>query len=85
MSARTSTLFLCVVFVAICGILSGCGHKYEDQETGITIRELGSDLDNRWALKGVVVESVQSGKPADERISAGELISYIVDERRVAN
>jgi len=85
MANRTLALFFCVAFVAICGFLSGCGHKYEDQETGITIRELGSDLDNRWAFKGVVVESVKPGKPADGVINAGELISYIVDERRVTN
>jgi S1-C subfamily serine protease len=65
------------------GLLSGCGHKYEDQETGIVIRELGSDLDNHWAFKGVVVESVRPGSPAEGLISAGELVSYIVDERQV--
>jgi len=83
MADKTSALFLCVFFAAVIGFLSGCGHKYEDQETGVTIRELGSDLDNRWAFKGVVVESVEPGKPADGRIRAGELISYIVDERQV--
>lgn len=79
---RISKLFLCLVLVTTFGFLSGCGHKYEDRETGITIRELGSDLDNRWSFKGVVVESVESGSPAGG-IGVGELISYIVDERRV--
>jgi len=82
---KTSILLLCVVFAFAFGFLSGCGHKYEDETTGITIRELGSDLDNRWAFKGVVVESVEPGSPADGRISAGELISYIVDERKVTD
>ena len=84
MANRTLTLLLCLVFVAMLGFLSGCGHKYEDRENGITIRELGSDLDNHWAFKGVVVESVKSESPAGN-IGAGELISYIVDERRVTN
>jgi S1-C subfamily serine protease len=85
MADRTSMLFLCAAFVFAFGFLSGCGHKYEDQETGITIRELGSDLDNRWAFKGVVVESVEPGKPAHGSIGVGELISYIVDEREVTD
>ena len=65
-------------------LLSGCGHKYEDPKTGLTVRELGSDLDNHWALKGVVVESVGDG-PAKGYIAAGELISYIVDERVISD
>jgi len=77
--------FLCLAFLVALGFLSGCGHKYEDQVTGITIRELGSDLDNRWAVKGVVVESVKSGSNAEGLIKPGELISYIVDERRVTD
>jgi hypothetical protein len=71
-------------FAAAASLLSGCGHNYEDPETGLTVRELGSDLDNRWAFKGVVVESVGNG-PAKGLIAAGELISYIVDERTIAS
>jgi len=74
------------VFLSLIFILSGCGKEYyEDRETGIGIRELGSDLNNRWALKGVIVESVRPGSPADKLIHAGELISYIVDERHVSD
>lgn len=76
--------FLCLLLLVSIIFLSGCGRKeYEDQKIGITIRELGSDLDNRWAFKGVVVESVTPGSKADGVIKAGELISYIVDERQV--
>ena len=83
---RISTLFLCLAFVATFVFFSGCGHnKYDDEKTGITIRELGSDLDNRWAFRGVVVESVKPGSPADKVMNVGELISYIVDERKVTN
>ena len=85
MARRTWAIFLCLALFATLGFLSGCGHKYEDQKTGITVRELGSDLDNRWAFKGVVVEAVKPGLPAAGLISAGELISYIVDERRVTD
>jgi membrane-associated protease RseP (regulator of RpoE activity) len=77
--------FLCLAFFVASILFSGCGHKYEDQITGITIRELGSDLDNRWAVKGVVVEAVESGSTAEGFIKPGELISYIVDERLVTD
>lgn len=82
---RIPALFSCLIIIVAIGFLSGCGHEYyEDQETGITVKELGSDLDNRWALRGVVVDSVKSGGTAEKAsIKAGELISYIVDERRV--
>jgi len=83
MAVRTSTFLLCLTFLAILAVLTGCGHKYEDEQTGITIRELGSDLDNRWSFRGVVVDSVKPGSRADGLISTGELISHIVDERQV--
>ncbi len=83
---RISALFSCLIIIVAIGFLSGCSREYEDPETGITVKELGSDLDNRWALSGVVVDSVKPGLPADKAsIKAGELISYIVDERRVKN
>lgn len=85
MVTRVSTLLLCLFFTAAVGLFSGCGHKYEDQKTGLTVRDLGSDLDNHWAFKGVVVEAVRSGSPADGLIVAGELISYVVDERSVTS
>jgi len=85
MATRVSTLLLCLFFTAAVGLFSGCGHKYEDQKTGLTVRDLGSDLDNHWAFKGVVVEAVRSGSPADGLIVAGELISYVVDERSVTS
>jgi HEAT repeat protein/S1-C subfamily serine protease len=86
MADRTSMMFVCVVSVVAFGFLCGCGHKYEDQKTGITIRDLGSDLDNHWAFKGVVVESVEPNSPAGKAlIKPGELISYIVDERQVTD
>lgn len=84
MAARTSTLFLCLCFAVAVSLLSGCGHEYEDPKTGLTIRELGSDLDNHWAFKGVVVESVGDGR-ARGHIAEGELISYIVDERAITS
>ncbi len=84
-SSRMWIAFSCLAFLVALGFLSGCGHRYEDEMTGITIRELGSDLDNRWALKGVVVESVKPGSTAEGLIEPGELISYIVDERRVTD
>lgn len=84
MSARTLTLFLCLFLIAAFSLLSGCGSEsYYDPKTGLTVRELGSDLDNRWAFKGVVV--VESTSPAAGLIDPGELIAYIVDERRVTN
>ena len=78
-------LFLYLFLVAAFSLLSGCSHEYEDPKTGLTVRELGSDLNNRWAFKGVVVESVKSGSPAYGLIDEGELISYVVDERSVTS
>lgn len=84
MSARTLTLFLCLFLIAAFSLLSGCGSEsYHDPKTGLTVRKLGSDLDNRWAFKGVVV--VESTSPAAGLIDPGELIAYIVDERRVTS
>ena len=81
---RIPALLSCLIIIVAIGFLSGCGNEYDDQETGIIVKELGSDLDNRWGFKGVVVDSVKSGGVADKAsIKAGELISYIVDERRV--
>jgi len=81
---RIPTLFLCMIVMVAAGFLAGCGHEYDDQETGIVVKELGSDLKNRWSFNGVVVESVKPGLPADKAsIETGELISYIVDERQV--
>jgi len=74
------------VLILSLAIFTGCGKEYyDDQKVGITIRELGSDLDQRWALNGVIVETVKPGSPADKLIRAGELISYIIDERQVTN
>ena len=81
---RIPTLFSCLIIIVTIGFISGCVHEYEDTKTGITVKELGSDLDNHWAFKGVVVESVKPGSPADKSgMRTGELISYIVDERNV--
>jgi len=67
-------------------MICGCADKeYKDEKTGIVVKELGSDLNNRWALKGVIVESVMPGSPADKLIGAGELVSYIIDERKIDN
>jgi HEAT repeat protein len=75
---------LLLAFLITTIFLYGCGNnEYEDVKTGMTIRELGSDLDNRWAFNGVVVELVKPGSKTAGVINAGELISYIVDERKV--
>ncbi|MGQ9610874.1 MAG: HEAT repeat domain-containing protein [bacterium] len=73
-----------IIITALLFLIYGCGDEYyEDQKVGITIKKLGSDLDKRWALEGVIVDSVKPGSSADGLIRAGELISYIIDERRV--
>jgi len=78
-------LFFCALILATFFIF-GCGKEsYEDGKIGITIKKIGSDLNDRWGLKGVVVEIVKPGSNADNRIRAGELISYIIDERQIAN
>ncbi|MGB9597301.1 MAG: PDZ domain-containing protein, partial [Candidatus Poribacteria bacterium] len=77
---------LAVIIILSLTIFVGCGKEYyEDQKVGITIKELGSDLDQRWALSGVIVETVKPGSPADKHIRAGELISDVIDERQVNN
>jgi len=76
-------LFFCALLLATL-FLFGCGKEsYEDGKIGITIMKIGSDLNDRWSLKGVIVETVNPGSPADNRIRAGELISYIIDERQI--
>ena len=78
-------LFFCALILATLFIL-GCGKEsYEDGKIGITIKKIGSDLNDRWSLKGVIVETVKPGSNADNRIRAGELISYIIDERQIDN
>ena len=78
-----SSLTLLSIFCLII-FLVGCGKQsYEDTKIGITIKKIGSDLNDRWSLKGVIVETVTPGSPADSRIRAGELLSYIVDERQI--
>ncbi len=73
-----------IIIITLLFFIYGCGDEYyEDQKVGITIKKLGSDLDKRWALEGVIVEAVKPGSPADNLIRAGELISYIIDERQV--
>ncbi len=77
---------LIIVIVLSLTVFMGCGKEYyDDQKVGITIKELGSDLDQRWALRGVIVETVKPGSPADNLIRAGELISDIIDERQIDN
>lgn len=81
MAAKTS-MILCLFLAVAISLFSGCGRNtYEDQKTGLTIRELGSDLDNRWGFKGVVVQAA----PASSPIVSGELISCIVDERKISS
>jgi HEAT repeat protein len=79
-------IFLLSACILSLAIFIGCGKDYyEDQKLGITIKELGSDLDQRWSLKGVIVETIKPGSSADKLIRAGELISYIIDEREINN
>lgn len=79
-------IYSLIAIILLLTTLMGCGKEYyEDQKIGITIKELGSDLDQRWALNGVIVETVKPGSPADNHIRAGELISDIIDERQVDN
>lgn len=73
-----------LAFLVLLTLLYGCGEKYyDDEKTGLVVKELGEDLNNHWALKGVIVDAVKSGYPAHNLISAGELISCIVTERKV--
>lgn len=77
-------IYSLIVIILSLTSLIGCEKEYyEDQKVGITIKELGSDLDQRWALSGVIVQTVNPGSPADNLIRAGELISYIIDERQI--
>lgn len=81
-----SKVLCSLVSLIILALLYGCGEKYyDDEKTGLVVKELGDDLNNHWALKGVIVDAVKSGYPAHNLISAGELISYIITERQVNN
>lgn len=85
--AKYNAAFLSIFCIIIIAFVAGCGKEiYEDQKVGITVKELGSDLDERWSLKGVIVDSVKPGSIAENSgIGAGELISYIIDERQINN
>lgn len=81
---RMRMIIYIITFLSIFCVIVGCGKEsYEDGKIGITIKKIGSDLNDRWSLKGVIVETVRPGSPADNRIRAGELISYVIDERRI--
>ncbi len=68
-------IFQFIIASCLMLFIYGCSDEYyDDNKVGITIKKLGSDLDKRWALEGVIVDSVKPGSPADNLIRAGELI-----------
>jgi len=84
-SSGYNTILLSIFCVLLIAFISGCGKDiYQDQKLGMTVKELGSDLDERWSLNGVIVDSLKPGSLAEKSgLRAGELVSYMIDERRV--
>jgi HEAT repeat protein len=82
-----NVMLLFSLYILFVSFIVGCSQEtYEDQKLGVTIKKLGSDLDKRWSLNGVIVETIKPGSIAENSgLRSGELISYIIDERNVDN
>ena len=69
------SLILCTVFAL------GCDNFYYDDHMKMEVKQLDSDLENRWSTSGVVISEITPNGPAhNANLTQGELISYIVGE-----
>lgn len=73
------------IVILLASIIIGCGeNQYEDSRLGMTVQSLDSDLKNRWSTNGVVIVQIEPNSPAEKAgLKIGELISYVVGERKV--
>ncbi len=76
-----------IIFTLITVVLAtGCDNRYYDEHMQMEVKRLDSDLDNRWSISGVVINSITPNGPADKaQLSTGELISYIIGEYTIQN
>lgn len=73
-------ILLIILYVGVLLTL-GCDNVYYDQHLHIEVKQLDSDLDNRWSTSGVVVSSIAVNGAAEKTdLSTGELISYVIGE-----
>lgn len=72
-------LFLFVYLVVVCSL--GCDNYFYDEHLAMEVKQLDSDLNNRWSTSGVVVNSITANGPAEKAdLATGELISYVIGE-----
>ncbi|MCZ6677220.1 MAG: HEAT repeat domain-containing protein [Candidatus Poribacteria bacterium] len=75
---------LCVILIGAALGAGGCGdNRYYDDRLQMEVQQLDSDLDNRWSTTGVVIISVKGGPASAAKLEPGELISYVIGERKV--
>ncbi len=59
----------------------GCDNSYYDEQLKMEVKQLDSDLENRWSTSGVVVSSIGSNGPGEKAdLLPGELISFVIGE-----
>ena len=77
MQKKILLVLLCVSVI----ISLGCDNSYYDAHMQMEVKQLDSDLENRWSTSGVVVSSIAANGPAEKAdILPGELISYVIGE-----
>jgi len=71
-----------LIFIYVGVLLTlGCDNVYYDERLHIEVKQLDSDLENRWSTSGVVVNSIAVNGAAEKAdLSTGELISYVIGE-----
>ena len=73
-------ILLVLLYVGVI-ISLGCDNYYYDEHLQMEVKQLDSDLENRWSTSGVVVSSITPNGAAEKAdLLPGELISYIIGE-----
>ena len=79
MEMQKNLLFLILYLVVVCSL--GCDNTYYDEHLKMEVKQLDSDLNNRWSTSGVVVSSITTNGIAEKSdLATGELISYVIGE-----
>ncbi len=79
MKMQKKLLFLFLYLVIVCSL--GCDNIFYDEHLDMEVKQLDSDLNNRWSTSGVVVSSITANGIAEKSdLATGELISYVIGE-----
>lgn len=79
MKMQKKLLFLFLYLIVVCSL--GCDNTYYDEHLEMEVKQLDSDLNNRWSTSGVVVSSITANGIAEKSdLATGELISYVIGE-----